>query len=200
MPGVFGNQDIGHHRLGRQPALDQPFRRRRLNHRLLAGPASIFGTVRHDDPELRRNHVEPLRRLFTDHMHGRPAAGAVRVFGLDRHIHVRQMDGKRAAIGAALFATRPCGHWVLPVVGRLVAGNRLFNILECQKQLLGIELLRTPAELRTLQLAQQMPQAINLRKGMIALYDRGVTLRTRRRDQHMQRIDIRPCDLAHARH
>ena len=112
------------------------------------------------------------------------------------------MDGKRAAIGAALFATRPCGHCVLLVVGRLVAGNRLFNILECQKQLLGIELLRTPAELRTLQLAQQMPQAINLRKGMIALYDRGVTLRTRRRDQHMQRIDIRRklCDLAHARH
>jgi len=37
---------------------------------------------------------------------------------------------------------------------------------------------------------------------MIALYDRGVTLRTRRRDQHMQRIDIRRklCDLAHARH
>jgi hypothetical protein len=103
---------------------------------------------------------------------------------------------------ARRFATRPCGHWVLLVVGRLVAGNRLFNILECQKQLLGIELLRTPAELRTLQLAQQMPQAINLRKGMIALYDRGVTLRTRRRDQHMQRIDIRRklCDLAHARH
>jgi hypothetical protein len=44
-----------------------------------------------------------------------------------------------------------------------VAGNRLLDILERQKQLLGIELLRTAAELRALQLAQQMPQAINLR-------------------------------------
>ena len=27
MPSIFGNQDRGHHRLGRQPAFDQPFRR-----------------------------------------------------------------------------------------------------------------------------------------------------------------------------
>jgi hypothetical protein len=86
------------------------------------------------------------------------------------------------------------------VVGCFGGRNGLLDILERQMKLLRVEPLRTPAELRTLQLAQQMPQAINLRKGMIALYDRGVTLRTRRRDQHMQRIDIRPCDLAHARH
>jgi len=60
MPGVFGNQHVGDHRLGRQAALDQPFGRRRLNHCLLAGSASIFGTVRHDHPELRRNDIEPL--------------------------------------------------------------------------------------------------------------------------------------------
>jgi hypothetical protein len=117
-------------------------------------------------------------------------------------IVTRQIGGKRAAIGAALFAACPCGHWVLLVVGGLVAGNGLLDILERQKQLLGIELLRSPAELRTLQLAQEMPQAINLRKRMIALRDRGVTLRTRRRDQRMERFDIRSklCDLAHARH
>ena len=62
MPGVFGDQHRGDHRLGRQPALDQPFGRRRLHHRLLAGPAGVFGTVRHDHPELRRDHVEPLAR------------------------------------------------------------------------------------------------------------------------------------------
>ena len=78
----------------------------------------------------------------------------------------------------------------------------MLDILERQKQLLGIELLRSLAELRTLQLAQEMPQAINLRKRMIALRDRGVTLRTRRRDQRMERFDIcsKLCDLAHARH
>ena len=96
----------------------------------------------------------------------------------------------------------PVPHWVFLVVGGLVAGNGLLDILERQKQLLGIELLRSPAELSTLQLAQEMPQAINLRKRMIALRDRGVTLRTRRRDQRMQRFNIRSklCDLAHARH
>jgi hypothetical protein len=159
--------------------------------------------VRHDHPELCRNHVEPLRRLLTDHMHGRPAAGAVGVFRLDHHIHARQMGGKRSAIGAALFAARPCGHRVLFVVGSLVAGNGLLDILECQKQLLGIELLGPPAELRALQLAQQMPQAINLRQRLVALRDRGVTLRTRRHDQRMQHVNIGRKlmgDLAHARH
>jgi hypothetical protein len=49
-----------------------------------------------------------------------------------------------------ILATRPGGHWVLLVVGRLIADNCLVCILECQKQLLGIEFFRTPTELRTL--------------------------------------------------
>jgi hypothetical protein len=39
---------------------------------------------------------------------------------------------------------------VLLVLGGLVAGNGLLDILEGQNQLLGIDLLRTPAELLTL--------------------------------------------------
>ena len=154
-------------------------------------------------PELCRDHVETLRSLLADQMHGRPAAGAVGVFGLDRDIHARQMGGKRTAIGAALVAVRPCRHRVLLVVVGLVAGNRLLDILERQKQLLGIKLLRTAAELRALQLAQQMPQAINLRPRLVALGERSVTLRTRRCEERLQRFDIHGqlrCDLAHARH
>ena len=75
VPGVFGDQHRGDHRLGRQPALDQPLGRRRLHHRLLAGPAGIFGAVRHDHPELRRDHVEPLGGVLADHMHGRRQQG-----------------------------------------------------------------------------------------------------------------------------
>ena len=161
------------------------------NHRLLAGPAGIFGTVRHDHPELRRDHVEPLRGLLADHMHGRAAAGAVGVVGLDRHI-ARAADGAGSAprLARRFSARARAATWVLLVVGGLVAGNGLLDVLERQKQLLGIELLRTPAELRTLQLAQQMPQAIDLRQRLVALGDRGVTLRTRRREQRMQRFDI----------
>jgi len=61
---------------------------------------------------------------------------------------------KRAAIGATLFAARLCGHRAFLVVARLVRGNRLLDIFQRQKQLLGIEFLRTPAELCALQLAQ----------------------------------------------
>src|SRR6266536_3208350 len=56
------------------------------------------------------------------------------------------MDGKRAAIGAALFGTRPCGHGVLLIVGGLVRRDLLLDVLERQQQLLGIKLLRAPAE------------------------------------------------------
>ena len=71
-----------------------------------------------------------------------------------------------------------------------MAGDGLLDILERQKQLVRIELLRTPAKLRALQLAQQMLQAINLRQRLVALGDRGVALRARRRKQRLQRFDI----------
>ena len=60
MPSIFGNQDRGHHRLGRQPALDQPFQRWCLDHALFAGPAGVLGTMRHDHPILGGDDVETL--------------------------------------------------------------------------------------------------------------------------------------------
>ena len=51
--GVFADQDMGDQRLGRQPALDQPRRRRRLDHGALAGAAAILGPAGDDHPELR---------------------------------------------------------------------------------------------------------------------------------------------------
>lgn len=59
VPGIFGDQHMGDHRLGRQAALDQPLRRRRLNHAIRAGPTGVFGTVGDDHAELRRDDVEP---------------------------------------------------------------------------------------------------------------------------------------------
>ena len=123
--------------------------------------------------------------------------------GCNRHVDARQMGGKRAAIGAALLGAlaAPAGSF-LSSLG-LVAGNGLLDILDRQKQLLGIELLRTAAELRALQLAQKMPQPIHLRQRLVALGDRRVALRARRRKQRLQRVDIRwklSCDVAHARH
>jgi hypothetical protein len=97
---------------------------------------------------------------------------------------------------------RAGGHWVLLVVGGFASGNRLLDILERQEELLGIELLRPAAELRALQLAQQMPQAVILRQRLVALGNRGVALGPRRREERLQRVDVHwqlRCGVAHAR-
>ena len=44
-----------------------------------------------------------------------------------------------------------------------LGGDGLLDIFERQTQLIGIELLRAPAELRSLQLTQKMSQTIVLR-------------------------------------
>ena len=190
VPGIFGDQHRGHHRLGRQPALDQPFGRRRLHHRLFAGPAGIFGTVRHDHPVLGRDHVEPLGSVLADHMHRRLAAGAVGVVGRDRHMNARQMGGQRTAIGAALLGTRVRGHRVPLVILGLRGRNGLLDILERQSQLLWIELLRPPPKLHAPQLLQEVLQAVVLRQHLVALGNRRVTLRPRRHDQRSQRFNL----------
>jgi hypothetical protein len=98
-------------------------------------------------------------------MHGRAAGRAVGVVGLDRHIHARQMRGKGTTIDAALLAPRPCGRRVFLSSAASLLRWRQW-LAECPpapaatQQLLGIELLRPPAELRALQLAQEVPQAI----------------------------------------
>jgi hypothetical protein len=190
MPGVFGNQHGGHHRFRRQPALDQPLGRSCLHDRLLTGPAGIFGTVRHQHPELRRDHVEPLGGLLADHVQGRPAAGAIGVVRLDRHMHARQMSGKRATVGATLLGTGASPFRVPLVVVGFGRGDGLLDVLKRQMQLVRIELLRAAAKLGALQLVQQMLQSVILRLQVIALCNRGVSLRTRLREQRLQRCDV----------
>jgi hypothetical protein len=70
----------------------------RLHHRLFAGPAGVFGPMRHDHSVLRRDHVEPLGRVLADHMHGRAAARAIGVLGRNRHMHA-PADGREARRG-----------------------------------------------------------------------------------------------------
>jgi hypothetical protein len=41
-------------------------------------------------------------------------------------------------------------------------------------------------------LTQKMPQSIVLQQSLVALHDRDVTLRTRRRDERVQRFDVGP--------
>lgn len=64
--GIFGDQDLGDRGLGRQSALDQPGRGRRLYDPIFAGPAGVLGAPRHEDPELRRDQVQPLASILAD--------------------------------------------------------------------------------------------------------------------------------------
>jgi hypothetical protein len=84
-----------------------------------------------------------------------------------------------------------------------LGGDGLLDIFERQTQLIGIELLRAPAELRTLQLAEQMAQAIELGERLVTFGDRRIPFGAHRLHQRMQRFDFGRelgCDLDHARY
>ena len=113
------------------------------------------------------------------------------------------MFRKRAPCGPALVGAPAGARRVLLVLGGLIAGDGLLDVLERQKQLLRVELLRAATELRALQLAQQMPQPIHLRQRLVALDDRGVALRACHREERLQRLGVGRKligDLAHVRH
>jgi hypothetical protein len=66
--GIFGHQNLGDSCFGRQSALDQPGRGRRLHDTVLASTAGVFGTPGDEDPELRRDQVQPLASILADPM------------------------------------------------------------------------------------------------------------------------------------
>lgn len=66
--GIFGDKNLGDGGFGRQSALDQPGRGRRLHNTVLASTAGVFGTPSHEDPELRRDQVQPLASILADPM------------------------------------------------------------------------------------------------------------------------------------
>ena len=113
------------------------------------------------------------------------------------------MERKRTAIDAALRGPHACRRRVLLVVFGFLGGDGLLDIFERQTQLIGIELLRAPAELRTLQLAEQMAQAIELGERLVTFGDRRITFGAHRLHQRMQRFDFGRelgYDLDHARY
>ena len=102
MIGVFGDENLRHRRLGRQSALDQPRRRGRLHHHVLASPAGVFGPANHQHAELRRHDVEPFAGVLADPMQRVAAARAGVVIDIDHHLDARQMRRKRSPVQATL--------------------------------------------------------------------------------------------------
>ena len=183
-------QHVGDHRLGRNATLDQPRRRWHLHHRTGAAPADQFGPSRHDHPELCGDHVQPFGAVLPDHRHRGLAAWAGGILGRQRHFDARQVCRQRAATGAAP------GHAVLAQVGiallrlGLAAGNRLFQRLQAELQLLLRQTFGFGAELHAFELQQQVANALVLLSQGVAFVDCRFQFGHQRQNQSAQAFDI----------
>ncbi len=176
MIGIFGDKHLRHGRLGRQPALDQPGRRWRLQHAVLASPASIFGPAHDQHAELRRHDVKPLAGILANPMQRLAAAGAGVVVDIDHHLHARQMCRKRSPVHPALRGSvRPLGRIGLVTLG-LAARRDLLDLFEPEQHLILGQRLGAAPEAVALQFLDDLAQPIVLRP---------------RRDQHrFERVGI----------
>jgi hypothetical protein len=161
--GIFADQDMGNQRFGGQSALDQPGWRGRLDHRALARPAAVPGPAGDDDPELRRDHVEPFGDVLADPVQRAATAGASLILGLGHDLFARQMLGQSATVATTLPGARrfECRVGLLRL--RLARGQCLLDVFEGQLQLIGMgRLLRSSPEQGPLQLFDDRPQVLVL--------------------------------------
>jgi hypothetical protein len=204
--GIFRDRDMGNQPLGWQTALDQPRRRRCLDHCPLAAAAGVFRPARDDHLVLRWDDVEPLRAVFADHMHRAAAARTDGIFRFDDDLDPRQMLGQRAAPSALLFRAGLAQRRIGLLLFGLAHSDCLFEIFQRQVELVRIELFRAPAELHPLQLTDQVTQSVVLAGELIALCDEprllvplGIAFGPRHQHQRAQRRNVVGRDLR-ARH
>src|SRR6201981_2675696 len=126
-------------------------------------------------------------------MHCSAAAGAGSVVGLDDELDPREMIRQRATTGTPLLGASVPQRRINFLRFRFRTRDCLLEILQSQSELVGIKLLRAPAKLHALELADQMAQPIVLSGKLIVLVTQaGVlgTLGPRRQYQGAQRSDI----------
>ena len=113
MVGVFGDDDRRDQIFRWNATLDQMLGRRSLGHLALANAAGVFGPVRHDHLEARRDHVEPFRDILADFDAKAVAAWAALVGDIDDDVLARQVFRQRPTIDLAL--ARPLRHCEEPL-------------------------------------------------------------------------------------
>jgi hypothetical protein len=148
MVGVFGDEHMGDGRLGRQAALDQPRRCRRLDDDVLASAAGVFGPAHHNHSELRGNDVEPFTDVLADPVQCAFAGGAGPILDVDDRLDARQMRWQGAAVGAPLAGSFRARRRRLRF-GRL--GLALLDVFERQQQLVFRQALGASAKAVALQ-------------------------------------------------
>ena len=132
---------------------------------------------------MRRDDVEPLGRLLADDMHRAMAARTGGVLGREDDLDARQVRRQRRARLGALPGPRRRERRIVRLAHGLDLGDRLLDVFQGEKQLVGIELLRAAAELGTPQLVQQMTQ-------LVVLLDQAIALGKGAADQRAQRFNI----------
>jgi hypothetical protein len=158
MIAVFADQHVGQQASAGQPLGNRPFRCRRLMDRA-AGPAAIPRPADADDPQAGRNPVEHLAHRLADRMQDTATARAGICAEVEAHVLALQMVGKAGAVrpgpGDGLLGRR---RWQ----ELFRTGNVGAEVFQAQLQLVAIETLGTSAELQTLQLLYDQPQALDL--------------------------------------
>ncbi len=164
-------------RLGGHAAIDGSLRRRGDDHGTLAGAAGVAGTARDAHPQLRGRDVQLLGAKFVDGVQRAPAAGAFAALDVDHHLVAGQVRGQRTEIAVGP-GTAPLPPLVLDrvrrVLGGLVLGDGLLDVLQPELELVRIELLGAAAKLVTRQALDQQPQLVVLRgQRRVLLHRRG---------------------------
>ena len=110
-------------------------------------------------------------------MQGPAAAGAALVLDVDQDLDPRQVRRQGAQVASPNpgrpRGAVPCSHLLLRRLGRC---RGLLEVLQAELQLVGVELLRAPAELPALQLPDQEPQLLDLGLCRVALGTNGIPL------------------------
>jgi hypothetical protein len=95
--------------------------------------------------------IEHLARVLADQVQAAAAAGAALVLDVDQDLDPRQVRRQGTQVASpnpgCTRGAAPCSHFLL---GRLGSRRGLLEVLEAELELVGIELLRAPAELPAL--------------------------------------------------
>ena len=197
MIGILRHHDIGDHCLGRQAALDQARRCRRLHHTIRACAAGKLRPACHDHPINSGDLVETLGCVLADDVQRALALGTAGVLGFDDDIDARQMRGQCATIATARRRTRALDDRVRLFLLGLALGDGRLDILERELRLIVRQLFRAASKAGPLQLLDDLAQRIVLAAEFVVRGDGGCVGKSSRsgdralgHDQRVQRVDV----------
>ena len=148
MPMILGVDHVRDKSLGGQSSPDQSLGSGVLEDDAVTGTAGQFGPAGDDDAILRRYDVQPLALIVTDLKKDACAARAAGCSGHQGLDDARQMLRQLTAVGPALGRPPLAGSGIGAILGCFEGRDGLFDVLQNKLQLISVQLLRRPTELR----------------------------------------------------